>query len=480
MDAMTIPQTLSRGRKANCEPWAQIGNAAEDLFFIFVSAFGAFYFRFIVPGSLPSEVLEYPVIGEYLGALFLYAVLIVAFCQNQNLYRTMPSRSGLDETVGVFRSVLAATFLLAVFIFLLKAKEVSRVVFAISAVANFVTMTAWRLWRRRILERRVAQGVGTRNVLIIGAGRMGQDLARYFETNKRLGFVVKGFLDTNHSGDSRLLGKIEELPHIARRHFIEEVFITIPSAREIVRAVALEAREHRIGVNVVPDLYDGLGWRAPIEFLGDFPVMNLHREPIPVLGVVVKRLTDIVASFAGLAALSPLLAAIAIAIKWDSPGPVFFRATRVGRKGRKFTCYKFRSMVQAAEALKEQLRRQNERQGPTFKMADDPRITRLGKFLRRYSLDELPQLINVLKGDMSLVGPRPHPLDDYDRYTLEHLRRLDVTPGITGLWQVSARRDPSFEKNLALDLEYIENWTLWMDIGILLKTVPAVLRGTGA
>jgi lipopolysaccharide/colanic/teichoic acid biosynthesis glycosyltransferase len=177
--------------------------------------------------------------------------------------------------------------------------------------------------------------------------------------------------------------------------------------------------------------------------------------------------------------LSPLLATIAFCIKLDSRGSVLYRAQRAGRKGRLFCCYKYRTMVSNADELKNNLRKSNQRSGPFFKIAADPRITRLGHFLRRYSLDELPQLWNVLKGDMSLVGPRPHPLDDVAAYEVEHLARLDVTPGITGLWQVTARRDPSFQRGMELDREYIRTWSLGSDMRILLKTFLAVVRGSG-
>jgi lipopolysaccharide/colanic/teichoic acid biosynthesis glycosyltransferase len=207
--------------------------------------------------------------------------------------------------------------------------------------------------------------------------------------------------------------------------------------------------------------------------------MEVHWRAIPTFGLFIKRVTDVILSLLGLVVFSPLLIALAIAIKLDSPGPAFYKSLRVGKKGRPFPCFKFRTMVVNADDIKASLRSKNERVGPTFKISQDPRITRLGKFIRKYSLDELPQLWNVLRAEMTLVGPRPHPMDDYEQYTLDHLRRLEVKPGITGLWQTKARRDPSFETNMILDLEYIEHWSLWLDYKILLSTIPAVFRAEG-
>jgi lipopolysaccharide/colanic/teichoic acid biosynthesis glycosyltransferase len=213
--------------------------------------------------------------------------------------------------------------------------------------------------------------------------------------------------------------------------------------------------------------------------MAGLPVIELHGQPIPAVGLAVKRVMDVVLSVAGLLLSAPLLALAAIWIRLDSPGSVIYSAPRIGKKGSTFRCHKLRTMQVDADSVKEKLRKQNERNGPFFKMENDPRITRSGRWLRTFSIDELPQLVNVLLGEMSLVGPRPHPLDDYERYTIEHLRRLDVKPGITGSWQVTARSDPSFETNMKLDLEYIENWSLRMDLRILLKTIPAVLRAEG-
>ncbi len=243
--------------------------------------------------------------------------------------------------------------------------------------------------------------------------------------------------------------------------------------------VLREARRLRLDVEIVPELFGCKPAADDVERVGDLPVICLHAERLPAASLALKRLVDVLGAGCALMALSPLLGAISGLVKLDSPGPVLYRAKRAGRKGRLFRCYKFRTMVSNADELKDDLRRNNQRSGPFFKIADDPRITRLGHFLRRYSLDELPQLWNVVKGDMSLVGPRPHPLDDVAAYEIEHLGRLDVTPGITGLWQVTARRDPSFQRGMALDREYIRTWSLRSDMRILLKTVLAVVRGSG-
>ncbi len=202
-------------------------------------------------------------------------------------------------------------------------------------------------------------------------------------------------------------------------------------------------------------------------------------RPILSMGLFVKRIMDLLLSAVGLLLLWPLLLAIALAVKLESPGPVIYASLRVGKKGQQFVCHKFRTMFDGADELKDSLLRYNERQDPFFKIADDPRVTRLGRFLRKYSLDELPQFWNVLKGDMSLVGPRPHPVDDYARYRPEDHRRLDVKPGITGLWQISARANPSFETCMKLDLEYMKRWSLLLDFKLLVRTIPAVLSGEG-
>jgi exopolysaccharide biosynthesis polyprenyl glycosylphosphotransferase len=229
----------------------------------------------------------------------------------------------------------------------------------------------------------------------------------------------------------------------------------------------------------VPDFYDGLAWDAPIERLGPFTALQVHEKSIPFIGLIFKRLIDVAGSALALTTAAPLCFLIAVAVRLDSPGPIFYGSKRIGRKGAVFTCYKFRTMVQNADALREDLRHRNERKDILFKIADDPRITRIGRFLRKYSLDEIPQFWNVLNGDMSLVGPRPPIPGEYAQYEIDHLKRLHVLPGITGLWQVEARREPSFESYINLDTHYVDHWSVWLDVKILLKTVAVVVAGTG-
>jgi exopolysaccharide biosynthesis polyprenyl glycosylphosphotransferase len=267
---------------------------------------------------------------------------------------------------------------------------------------------------------------------------------------------------------------------LARSLFVDEIFFSVPADKKLVIGLVEEARAVGIDVRVVPDLYDGLAWNAPVEYVGQFPTIPLHRREFPIGAYLLKRALDTTLSILALAVIAPVMLAIAIAVRMDSPGPIFYRAQRIGRKGRTFACYKFRTMVQDADNLKADLEHMNERDGVLFKIENDPRVTKVGKWLRKYSLDELPQFYNVLSGDMSLVGPRPPMAAEVEQYDLAHLRRLDVLPGITGLWQVEARQDPSFDSYISLDTAYIENWSLWLDMKILVRTVGVVLSGTGS
>ncbi len=329
-------------------------------------------------------------------------------------------------------------------------------------------------WAAGLRGRRV------RNVLIIGAGQVGWQLAHHLGQDNSARSLVLGFLDDRAPLGGAVLGRIDDLARIARRKFVDEIILTLAPYSETTAQIIQQARANQIDVKLVPELFGCDPAPAILRKYGDVPVLTLSEERIPIFRLLVKRGIDVTLSAIALLLALPLLVVTCCAIRLDSPGPALYRAPRLGLKGRRFACFKFRTMIANADALKQNLRACNQRQGAFFKMVDDPRVTRLGRVLRRFSLDELPQLWNVLRGEMSLVGPRPHPIDDFERYDLEDLQRLEVLPGLTGLWQVTARNDPSFERSMALDREYIGRWTLCLDFRILFKTLAVVLRGEGA
>ncbi len=417
--------------------------------------------------------------GVYLVFLLAYAALVVLCCASQDLYRTPRDRGFTEESLMVLKAVSLATAVLVLFVFALKAQGITRISVLALGIFTGTALSGWRYLKRRMILNRTLRGIGVSRVLIVGEGGTGRALAASLGANPSLGFRVCAILDPRSSTDPLILGRLAELRLVLGAQFIDEIFLTPPIDRDLVKQFVVVARELRLGLKVVPDLYDGIGWRAPVHALGGFPLIQLNQNPIDGLGVAVKRVLDIVISASGLVLTAPLLALLAALVRFDSPGPALYAATRVGYKARKFRCWKLRTMRVGADGEKEALRETNERAGPWFKIKNDPRVTRAGYWLRKFSLDELPQLWNVLRGDMSMVGPRPHPLDDFNRYEPEHLRRLDVKPGITGLWQVTARQDPSFENNLLLDLDYIENWSLRLDLEILFRSVAELFRGSG-
>jgi exopolysaccharide biosynthesis polyprenyl glycosylphosphotransferase len=413
------------------------------------------------------------------GFALVYSALVTLMAQTEGIYNGSDSGSFSFDKLCVFRTtgwmtafaVLAAQ--LSGFGFTARWERILAV-----GLLTSVGMLGTRSWQSHRAAERARNGRACRNVVIVGANQKGRAIASYLERNHKLGRVVCGFVDDHWSPNADLLGTVADLPKIARVEFIDEIILATGSDASTARNVIRQARRLHIATRVVPEIY-GYAPSLPSS-LGNLTVLTLYEEPLPAASLFFKRQFDILCSLLGLIVLGLVLPLVALRIRLDTRGPVFYKALRAGYKGRCFLCYKFRTMAVNANERKDSLRAQNQRAGPFFKIQEDPRITRVGRFLRRYSIDEFPQLWNVLKGDMSMVGPRPHPMDDVARYELPDLHRLSVRPGITGLWQVTARGDPSFERNLALDERYIEEWSLWLDIKILFRTVSAVLRGGGA
>jgi len=379
---------------------------------------------------------------------------------------------------------LTAGLVLCGTLYLSDGTAVSRIVVMLMVAFSTMLLCVRRGVERRSFYRRSLAGIETRNVLIVGAGRVGHALRNHLDSLQHLGYRFKGFVALTEReselDDVDIVGDVRNCLSLARSLFVDEIFFSVPGDKKLIINTVEEARMFGIDVRVVPDLYDGLAWNAPVEYVGQFPTIPLHRRDFPIGAFLLKRMLDITLSSIALLMLSPLMLTIALAIRFDSEGQIFYRAHRIGRKGRTFSCYKFRTMVRDADKLKEKLAHMNERDSVLFKITNDPRITRVGRFLRKYSLDELPQFYNVLRGDMSLVGPRPPIAREVEQYDIEHLRRLNVLPGITGLWQVEARQDPSFDSYISLDTAYVENWSLWLDMKILARTVGVVVGGTGS
>jgi len=427
--------------------------------------------------------------GRSMGILLalLCGFIVSLIITSRRLHLYSPTRLGgyLHEQRLTVQACFTSGLLLTGTLYLVHADDIPRRIVVITWSLVVVSLSLRRLVYRVLLYRRFERGMGTRNVLIVGTGPEAHALRHHVESIRHLGYTFKGFIDfpgstsryAATSGD--VVGTLDTLFQNAREKFVDEIFFTAPCERGIVQDVLEKARAGGVDLRVVPDMYDGLAWNSPIEYIGQFPTIPLHCGHVPEMALVLKRSLDIVFSSLVLAVLSPLLLAIAIAIKLDSRGPVFYFSERIGKKGHVFRCTKFRTMVRDAEKKRADIMHMNERDGVLFKITNDPRVTRLGRFLRKYSLDELPQFLNVLRGEMSVVGPRPPIASEVKEYKLSHLRRLDVTPGITGLWQVQGRQDPSFDSYISLDVTYIESWSLWLDMKIILRTIAVVFAGTG-
>ncbi|MDX2167492.1 MAG: sugar transferase [Deltaproteobacteria bacterium] len=350
-------------------------------------------------------------------------------------------------------------------------------------VLAFVGLALERRLLRAISHRLRAAGRNLRNVIVLGSGDEALALAARLARRHELGYQVAGVIDCGDGAHSLAPDEVLALvTTMVDAGQIDEVFMALPldSSQRLINRVVAVCEEQGILVRVVTQVA-ALTWaRAIIDEVDGQPILTLHTGPAESPSLVAKRVLDVTGALLGLLVFSPLLLLCAIAIKLDSRGPVFFRQRRIGLQRRGFRVFKFRTMVVGAEALQAGLEGRNEADGPVFKIADDPRVTRVGRWLRRTSLDELPQLLNVLRGEMSLVGPRPLPVRDVERIDVRwHRRRFSVKPGITCLWQVESRA-PRFDEWVRLDMQYIDNWSLALDLKILARTIPAVLSGQGA
>jgi exopolysaccharide biosynthesis polyprenyl glycosylphosphotransferase len=410
-------------------------------------------------------------------AYALGALLTLAACQG---YRVSISLSALESAPWLLGRLAVPLVLLGPIVLL---QGVDPNVFAMVLLAMAFVL-AGRVASYALLRRLRHQGYLLEPAVILGAGQVGAELARVFETRREYGIVPVGFLDCV-GGDLPLplLGDVDRLDELLRDGAVRHVVVAFGPAREAELVQVLRtAVRYDVELHVVPRFFDvGVAPPGPdSDYVRGIPLNRVRRSVLRPEAELVKRAVDVVVAGTLLAVAAPLLAVVALLVRLTSPGPVLFCQDRVGRDGRVFKMRKFRTMVQGAEADLERLVQLNERDGVVFKIRNDPRCTPVGRWLRRFSIDELPQLWHVLTGDMSLVGPRPAVPGETARYDQDARWRLMVKPGLTGLWQVSGRSDLPWAESLRLDLYYIYNWSVGLDLMVMGRTLGAVLRREGA
>lgn len=422
----------------------------------------------------------------FIVIIWLIALLWV---ERKMLYRTI---SIPDIFLNVLKVTIFSTLLIIGINFVFKFSFFYRTTILLFTTTSFILLLLKRVIMKLILSYLRKQGKDVKNILVIGVGNRAHFLVKEFERHKEYGLLVKGVIDPSpdscktYLDKHPVIGGLDSIPHAIRELAIDEIFFAtklefIKDLENIIAFLTDTGINHHIIVNITPFEMDISNLRVkPIleEYYG-LPTISFHSVSSSLYALAVKNFIERNIALLLLFCLTPLILSLIMLIKFTSRGKVIFSQERIGLRGRKFRQYKLRTMVDNAENKKLDLDHLNEHDGPVFKLSNDPRITPVGKFLRRYSLDELPQLINVILGDMNLIGPRPLP-GKIDQFTQKQFRRLSMKPGITGLWQVSGRNNiKSFEDWVKLDLNYIDNWSLLLDLKIAFKTIPVILRGSG-
>jgi exopolysaccharide biosynthesis polyprenyl glycosylphosphotransferase len=445
--------------------------------------------------SLPAAFTLYQSVAGYVHAKSVdqqaywppLLLTVLAWGLAAWVYRVYDARprSVRDELLRIARAMVLVAFIVFALVFFAHLQWVSRLL-----TGFYFVVALGLICGNRILLRGLSRAVGsspgaTRYYAVVGSGELAAEIISKLRSHPEWGMRLAGFVleDGAQAADPNcvILGRVSQLAAILEEHVLDDVVFAVQRERlHAIEEAVKVCEEQGVGVMIALDVLRFGESRMSIGDLNGLPMLALTRTPSDELALAAKRVFDVVVSFIVLAVLSPVLLALAAAVKLDSPGPVLFKQKRVGLQGRTFSILKFRSMYVDAEARLESLRAHNEMSGPVFKMRNDPRITKVGRFIRMTSLDEFPQFWNVLRGEMSVVGPRPPLPSEVRQYKRWQRRRLSVKPGITCLWQISGRSNVDFDRWMELDLEYIDQWSLWNDIQICLKTIPAVLGARGA
>jgi len=444
-----------------------------------------FYKLDLFPSKVVMETI-YP-LDMHLWLLLIILPVWYGLLNFQGLYESFRTKRFTEIVWIIVKTGILATLIIGTFIFIFKLTYVSRIViFFFSAISVSFLSLEKAILIKGFKHARLEEN-SYKHLLVVGTGKRAKNFIQMVKEHPEWGIKIVGLVDDEPEkigaevSKIKVIGLLKDIPDILHEKIVDEVIFIIPrSWLSRIEESILSCEKEGIKVSVAVDLFNFKIGKLQATDLGGIPLMRLKTTPGSAGQLFIKRGIDIIVSFVGLVLLAPVFLLTALAIKLSSHGPIFFKQERNGMSGRKFTLVKFRSMMIGAEEMRDELLPLNEMDGPVFKIRNDPRVTRIGKILRQTSLDELPQLINVLNGDMSLVGPRPLPLVEVANFETWQRRRLSIRPGVTCFWQISGRNEISFEEWMKLDLEYIDNWSLWLDFRILLKTIPAVLFGTGA
>lgn len=460
-------------RKERSDTWYSLLLVPVDALTLFLAGLAVWYLRFETD-FLGLNAADFTFEDFLLAALIVIPIYLILFA-TARLYIDHRDTRFIDEVFRVALAVSTGTLALIVILFLRQEVETSRFLVLATWVLAIFLVSLGRYIVRLVERYRRKRGHGIHRVVIIGDNDTSRLLRKNFRENPAQGVKV---IEVMASPDvERILHDLEKLVGTHQPHEIIQTDHSLP--QEDVERLLDFADEHKLRFKFTPNVFETQATNVGLSTVAGMPIVELKATPLEGWGHIGKRVTDIVGSSLGIVILSPILIALALAVKLDSPGPVFYRDKRVDRE-KEFELFKFRSMIKDAEKLREEMMKYNERTGPMFKMKNDPRITRVGRFTRRTSLDELPQLFNVFLGHMSLVGPRPHRPDEIAKYKKHHHKLLTIKPGITGLAAISGRSDLDFEEEVRLDTYYIEQWSLALDLKILIRTIPTVLSRKSA
>lgn len=463
------------------------GLVLTDVLLINLGFAMAYWLRYRLQWFRAVGEAYYAPFQRYIPFAVVLTILLLLIYWSAGVYRQRRGSSWFDEVYAILNGTTTGIVFLVFIAYFYRPLAYSRLIFLYAGGFIVALLGLGRLGKAWLWAHIRRQGIGVDRVLIVGAGEIGRTLMRHIVAQPELGYRVVGFVDddplrgSTDIGRFRALGGISNLSRMIHQEQADEVLITLPwTYHRKILSIVDQCERERVRARIVPDLFQLSLSRVDVDNIGGVPVIGLREPTIDVRQRVFKRSLDLLAALGGLVLFLPIFVLIALAIKLGSPGPVLFSQRRVGRGGREFMIHKFRSMRQGAEEEKEGLADLNEVRGPVFKIRNDPRLTPVGRLLRRWSLDELPQLLNVLRGEMSLIGPRPPTPAEVADYQDWHMKRLAVRPGMTGLWQVSGRSRLPFDEMALLDIYYVENWSPALDAKILLRTIPKWLSGEGA